>query len=397
VNGSKSSFQPDILCFSSTDWESIWGSRQQVMLRLSERGYKILFIEQMAGFDHLVKYPRLLKRKLYRWKEGITNINKSLSIISPPPMLPGRYYSFSINNLNLEIIKYWMDKILKEFENISPILWLYKPEQYGLIGKFQHKLCVYHCIDEFTAGTSGPKKRNIQVMEEALLNRADIVFANSKKLYEEKRKLNQNTFRIPSGADVNHFVKVIRQDTKINPVIIEIKKPRVGYLGQINERLNYQFLEFLATNRQEYSLVFIGDTYPWSRNAAPIRSLKKYPNVYFLGEFPYLELPTLLKGIDVCIIPYTDDEHSQFRSPLKLYEYLSAGKPIVSSNHPEVEEFSDYVYISYTPEEFVKNIDKAIAEDNSDRQLERINLSNTNSWDKRVDDMLDHIQEFQLR
>ena len=383
----------DVLVFSSTDWEGIWGSRQQVMSRLSERGFRILFVEQMAGLEHLLKYPRLFKRKRRRWREGIRQISKSLEIINPPPLLPGRYYSLTINKINSNLIRSWIQKYLLERKIINPILWLYKPEQFNLIGKFKEKLSIYHCIDEWKAGTSGRKRRIIKTMEDELLTGVDITFVNSKEKYLRTSKLNKNVYRIPSGTDVNLFAQVLSADCKTHPVIQGIKRPRICYMGNINDRLNYHYLQKLVTNRRNYSLVLIGDTYPWRKNEPHIKSLWRFPNVFFLGEFPFCELPSLLKGIDVCLIPFRSDERGFYRSPIKLYEYLSAGKPIVSSHIAEAEEFSEYVYIANSPEEFVLKIDRAIAEDNDEKRLERINISKIHSWDIRVNEMEHRIME----
>jgi len=89
-----------LLCFSSTDWDGIWGSRQQVMSRFARRGYRVLFVEQPAGLEHLLRYPALHRRKLRRWREGLRQVEDNLWIVSMPPLLPGRYYSPIINLVN---------------------------------------------------------------------------------------------------------------------------------------------------------------------------------------------------------------------------------------------------------------------------------------------------------
>ena len=104
----------DILCFSSTDWEGRWGSRQQVMLRFARRGYRILFVEQPAGLEHLLRYRDLFRRKLHRWREGVRSVADGLWIASLPPLLPGRYYSTAINGINQRLTVVWATRLLRE-------------------------------------------------------------------------------------------------------------------------------------------------------------------------------------------------------------------------------------------------------------------------------------------
>lgn len=385
----------DILCFSSTDWEGIWGSRQQVMLRFARRGYRVLFVEQPAGLEHLLRYPDLRRRKFRRWREGPRQIAESLWIVSLPPLLPGRYYSPTINRLNQHLTTYFLHHHLQACKlTHSPILWLYNPEQGPLIGRFGERLAVYHCIDEFTAGTRGHKRRTIAALETDLLRRVDLVFANSSLTYEAKRQFNPHTYRIPSGADVAHFAQTLDPTLPVHPAIAALPQPRIGYIGHVNERLDYAVLEHLAQARPAWSLVFVGDTYPWTPDAPPLRRLRALPNVYFLGKYPFANIPALIKGMDVCLLPYVNDERGMYRSPLKLYEYLAAGKPVVSTDHPEARELGNAIYLATTPEAFVEQVALALTEDSPEQQQERLAIAQQHSWDRRVDEMEHFIQEY---
>ena len=195
----------DILCFSSSDWEGNWGSRQQVMLRFAQRGCRVFFVEQLAGLEHFWKYRDLRQR---RWR-GRGNVMRkaqsNLWLCTPPPLLPGRYYLPPVTRLNAAIVCRWIQPYLQHRDVTKPILWLYKPEHVPLICRVENRLAVYHCIDEFTAGQRGHKRATIAALEDELLRKADVVFANSKLTYEGKRKVNSNTYHIPSGADVSIF------------------------------------------------------------------------------------------------------------------------------------------------------------------------------------------------
>lgn len=382
-----------ILCFSSTDWDGIWGSRQQVMLRFARRGWQVLFVEQPAGLEHLARYPELRRRKLRRWREGLKPAGENLWLASLPPLLPGRYYSARLNRLNQRLTIRWTRRYLSSLGLRPELLWLYNPEQGALVGAFGERLSVYHCIDEFTAGTSGRKRRMIAAEENDLLERVDLVFANSPPTYENKLRLNPYTYRVPSGVDSQLFSHALDPELPEHPVLADLPRPRAGYTGQLNDRLDYGLLEYLAVQRPGWSFIFAGDTYPWAREAAPLRRLRSLSNCRLIGNLSYSELPALLKGLDVCLLPYVEDERAYFRSPLKLYEYLAAGRPVVATRHPEAAEQADWVFLSDSPQAFLEDLERARCDDSPERQRQRQAAAAAHDWDRRVDTMERVIRE----
>ena len=374
----------DILCFSSSDWHGKWGSRQQVMLRFARRGYRVFFIERPAGLEHLLRYPDIRQRKAHRWREGLRSVADNLWIASLPPLLPGRYYSVTVNRINQWLTARWARRYLHKLEFTSPILWFYNPEQGPLIGQFGERLSVYHCIDEFTASTTGRKRRTIAALEAGLLRRVDVVFANSLLTYENKRCFNPYTYRIPSGVDVEHFAQVLDPKLPPHPAIAAIPHPIAGYVGNINNKVDIPLLVAATAHLPDWQFVFIGRPYV---EKADLRPLQAQPNVHLLGCFTFEKVPSLVKGMDVCLLPYADTEFARYRSPLKLYEYLAAGKPIVSTKHPEVREFSAWVEIASTPEDFAAAVVRVREEDSLEKRRCRAQLSRQHSWDHRVDEM----------
>lgn len=377
--------QPDILCFSSSDWDGIWGSRQQVMLRFARRGHRILFVERPIGLEHWLRYPDFRQRKWRRWQEGVCEVEANLFIASLPVLVPGRYYSTAINRMNQWLTLSVTKRFIKQVGINNPVLWLYNPHQGALIGQFQDRFSVYHCIDEWTAGTQGRKHHIIQTLERELLRKVDIVFANSPPLYAAKRQLNEATHRVPSGVDFEHFAP----DTNraLHPQVAVIPTPRIGYSGHINDRLDYTVLNHLAHSAPQWSFVFVGDTYPWTMATPQLRQLATLPNVHFLGKRPYTEMPAIVQGFDVCLMPYVADDRGHYRSPLKLYEYFAAGKAVVSTSHPEAEEYQDVLYQAETPETFFDCVRSALEESDLPQQQIRIELARQHSWDARVDTM----------
>jgi glycosyltransferase involved in cell wall biosynthesis len=382
----------DILCFSSSDWHGKWGSRQQVMLRFARRGHRVLFVERSAVLEHLLRYPDLRQRKRRRWREGLQQIRENLWIVSPPPLLPGQYYSAAVNRINQSFTAQWLRRHLRRLGFASLMLWFYRPEQGALIGRFEEELSVYHCIDEFTAGTTGRKRRTIAALEAELLKSVDLVFANSLLTYENKRRLNPHTYRIPSGADVDHFAQALDPGLSVHPAIADISAPIAGYVGNINDKLSVPLLAAVAADLPDWQFIFVGQAYPQLVDLVPLQSL---PNVRFLGRFAFKEVPALVKGMDVCLLPYVSGELARYRSPLKLYEYLAAGKPVVSTDHPEVRELSEWVEIADGARGFAAAIVRARDRDSFEIRGQRTRWSQQHAWDHRVDEMERILTTFQ--
>jgi glycosyltransferase involved in cell wall biosynthesis len=260
-----------------------------------------------------------------------------------------------------------------------------------LIGQFGERLSVYHCIDEFTAGTSGRKRRTIAALEGDLLVKADVVFANSSLTFENKRRFNSHTYCIPSAADVDHFAQALEPQLALHPAIAAIPQPIAGFIGNVSNRLDISLLVHVIRRLPEWHFVFVGQTYPQKVDLSPLRRL---PNVHLLGKHSFWDLPSLVKGMDVCLLPYVSDELARYRSPLKLYEYLAAGRPVVSTMHPEVQEMSYVVYVANTPDEFAHNLTRALEEDSPEQQRRRLSLAQQHSWDLRVEEMERILSEF---
>ena len=379
----------DILCFSSSDWEGNWGSRQQVMLRFAGRGCRVVFVEQLAGLEHFWRYPDLRRRRWSVRGDTRRKIRSNLWLCTPPPLLPGRYYWSGVARLNAVFIGRWIKQHLKSLGVARPVLWLYKPEHAPLVPRVEHRLVVYHCIDEFTAGQRGLKRKNIAALERQLLERADVVFANSALTFKNKKEFNPNTHRIPSGADVEQFSHAGDSAMLVHPDIAALPKPILVCLGNINEKIDTGILMDIAANRPHWTLVLIGQEYPQSTN---LSRLKGFSNIYCLGKRPQETLPSLMAGADVCILPYVQSEAALYRSPLKLYDFLATGKPIVSTEHPEVGEFSQAVTIAPSGG-FIEAVEAVLKNDRPEDHEPRMSLAREHSWDARVDAMQEILEE----
>lgn len=252
----------------------------------------------------------------------------------------------------------------------------------GLSNYFNPILKVYHCVDPVFTGFD---QKHGSTSEPALIKNSDLVLCTSKQLQEEKKLLNPNTHFIPNAADVTHSRKALDKDLPEHACLQNIKKPIIGYFGNIERRIDYKLLKEVITNNRDKSFVFAGpiigvDVPEWFYNQ---------PNLHSIGALPYHEMPALIKGFDVAVIPFKKDEVSRTIFPLKLFEYLGAGKPVVSVDfNPDLKEFTaDAVSFCNDATSFSAAIKSELSGNSPDKINKRIAVAEENTWVKRAQEI----------
>jgi teichuronic acid biosynthesis glycosyltransferase TuaH len=240
-------------------------------------------------------------------------------------------------------------------------------------------LYVYHCVDPLVIEHD---RRHGTISELKIIQEADLVFCTSKQLYEEKILVNTNTYFIPNAADLTHSNKALNPDLPVHPLIAKIQNPRVGYFGNIERRIDFKLLNEVVKLNTDKSFVFVG---PVDESYID-NSFKQLKNVYFVGRLPYNEMPSVLKGFDVCMIPFKKDEHSATIFPLKLFEYLGAGKPVVATDfNSDLMDFTeDVIPYCSTATEFSEAIALLLGQNDNPHIAQRLEIAKMNTWDIRL-------------
>ena len=203
-------------------------------------------------------------------------------------------------------------------------------------------------------------------------------------MYNDKKTLNKSTFYFPNVADVAHFKKALKDTTKIPEDLKKIPSPIVGFWGAVTGyKIDLKLIAFAADKLPEVSFVLIGPLGTGDPNT-DISLLEGKENIHLLGPREYKKLPEYLKGFDICFIPFKLNETTQNVFPMKFFEYLSAGKPVVSTNLPSLRDYRAYCYLAKSNEEFVQKIRKALEENKPDIKKQRIRLAKKNSWEKNL-------------
>lgn len=232
------------------------------------------------------------------------------------------------------------------------VVWCQHPRFAALAGDLGADLIVYDCMDPH--GAFRNRDKLVVEQEDALLRRADVVFAGGRSLARLLEERGATPECLPSGIDFDHFAQAAEPGTK--PKELEsLTPPILGYIGAIDERIDWELLRWLANERASWTFVLVG----------PLVGMDRIPisesNVIHVGGKNYSALPTWLRGFDVCLIPWVVDELTSYMSPTKTPEYLASGRPVVSVAIPDVEaDFGAHVLIGRTKEEFLAACQRAL-------------------------------------
>ncbi len=345
----------DVLCFSHLRWDFVFQRPNHLMSRFARRG-RVLFIEEplqgqeRARLEHIPVAPNLSR------------------VI---PHLP----SGTSTEHATALIRTLLALLCRELRMQDAIHWFYTPLMLPLAEGLPGSLTVYDCMDELANFMHAPPE--LIQRERELIERADIVFTGGMALYEAKRSKHHNVHGVPSSVDVPFFKQARRPQPDPEPQAC-IAHPRVGYCGVIDERIDLGLLAHLAAERPDTQLVMLGPLAKIDPASLPRRS-----NIHYLGSKPYQELPSYMAGWDAAMMPFALNEATRFISPTKTPEYLAAGKRVVSTAITDIVvpyARMGLVRIARSPDEFVSQLDEALADDGASDERRDAFLA-SNSWD----------------
>jgi O-antigen biosynthesis protein len=245
-------------------------------------------------------------------------------------------------------------------------------------------LIIYDCIDRFPLFHENASY--VIEAEERLVSKADIVFATATGLYDRLCQIKANTFLLPNAADYEHFAYATTHGLKPPSEIADMPKPILGYMGEMAQWFDFDLVYNVAAQHPEWSIVLIGLVH-----ANPTHRLFKLPNVYRLGRRDYADLPAYVNQFDVCLLPFLLTALTAVVNPVKLYEYLAAGKPVVSTPMREVLRYQDVVEIA-DRSAFSTAIQRALRTNSEAKIQQRVEFARRNTWDQRVEEIIRVLQ-----
>jgi UDP-galactopyranose mutase len=280
--------------------------------------------------------------------------------------------------------KYLLSRLFTEMSIENYIFWYYTPMSLAISDIFKPELIVYDCMDELSAFKFAPQ--GLKECEDELFKKADLVFTGGHSLYEAKKHRHSDIYPFPSSIDKEHFEQA-RSITSDPADQESIPHPRIGFYGVVDERMNLQLLEEVARQKPDWNLVIIGPVIKIDHNSLP-----RLANIHYLGNKSYQELPSYMAGWDIAMIPFELNESTRFISPTKTPEYLSAGKPVISSSIQDVIRpygRNKLVHIADTPEGFIQEAETILSVTDRTPWLLKVDaFLKEVSWDKTWSQMM---------
>lgn len=362
----------DIVCLGLTNWNTLWTRKQYFMNIFAESNNRVLYVDPTHSFLTKWVNPYLGETSTIR-QTRIRSIKPNLWVLSPGTLLPApRRYRIS-NWINNMVLKRLIRSAMRRLGMDAPLLWVYNPLSSYLAKSREWSLIIYACTDEHTAF---PRTNAALVgdLERQLVGLSDVVIVTEAGLLPTRQMINPNIHYIPNGVDFDLFRQVVDTPLAMPVELSDLSRPLVGYVGAIGKWFDHELLYLLAHNHPDWSFVLVGPRLE-KDGSSPAPN-----NVHFLGERPRETLPAYLAAFDVCINPFLLNELTRHVNPLKVYEYLCAGRPTVSVDLPSIRDLRDVLYIANDQMDFLSGIEVVLHQDTEDWRQRRNRSVINHSW-----------------
>ena len=386
----------DIVCLSSLDWDAPWGSAQQAMHRLA-RTNRVLYVDEPASF----LMPFVMSSRWKRWRAVVPLLRQEgedLWTLTPPPLVPFANKVQVANRARQAIMAKYVRWAIKKLGFADDhIFWTYLPSTVAVLDKLYltkagrpPALIVYHCVDEhsaFPGHVISPKL--VKSYDAELTRRADLVITTSDSLRASREKINPHTYTVLNAADVELFNQALDPDLQVPEDLAQVPTPRIGVVGVHDYRLDIDAIETIVRADRAWNVVLIGPMKLSHGEAARLRHMRR---VHLIGERQREVLPAYLKGLSAALIPYRTGELTRNIFPLKLFEYLAAGVPVIAGGLPELKRYTGMISLAEKLEDYPALVRAAIAEDSPEKRSARVALAAQNSWEDRIAEVSDLVE-----
>jgi glycosyltransferase involved in cell wall biosynthesis len=301
------------------------------------------------------------------------------------PQIPFRRLPF-VRRVNTVAGRYLVKRALRQLGFVRTVSWFAVPHPGFLANAFGESVVVYYCIDDYAA-LPDVDAGIIKELDAHLTNEADQVFVASSRMLQAKQRLRPSTVLAPHGVDAALFRASFDPELAIALGARHLQKPVIGFYGLIEEWIDLDLIADLAERRPQWTFLMIG------RVAVDLGRSSRVPNVVFVGPQPYRTLPSWAKAFDVAIIPYRLTRQVVNSAPLKLREYLATGKPVVAVPAPDIEQFAGLVRVAHDSDQFIAEIEDALASDTGADRARRVAAASTMTWDERVDQVVAVVEQ----
>jgi glycosyltransferase involved in cell wall biosynthesis len=369
----------DIICFSTHYWDERWFRKQEFMSRFS-RANRVLFVEPSFSMARApeeflsgIASNRHLRPRLERRDER-------LHLLKPPRGLP-KWSDPRVERRNYRWYGRVVQRAAEQLGFDDAILWVYRPAFAHALDEISHEQLVFDLVDDLAAygGDDHPLAAHVEELVTTLVKRADLLVVTAKTLEQRYGPMARSVVQVPNGFDGALFSE---QPALAPPQLEGIPRPILGFIGTLFPFLDFELMEHVARAHADKSMVLVG---PVEASAeASVARLTALPNVFHLGRQPQASMPAFISSFDVCLNPFRRSRVADSVNPLKVYEYLAAGKPVVSGPMKalQMEDAGRLVVFAEGPDEFSDAIDRSLADRAGSTAAERRDAALDYSWER---------------
>jgi uncharacterized SAM-binding protein YcdF (DUF218 family)/glycosyltransferase involved in cell wall biosynthesis len=376
----------DVICLSSIDWDFIWQGHQEIMSRLAASGHRVLFVENTGVRP--VRWSDLprLKQRLRNWRRGTKGFREERPnlFVQSPLVLPFPYFNLA-RRINRWMLKRSITRWMTAVGAARPVVWTFLPTPLArdVIASLDPALTIYYCIDDLAS--SSPEARRIAPSEQQLFRSADLVFTTSEKLRARAAQFSDRVHLFPFAVNMGTFEKVRDASAPAPADIAKLPRPIAGYVGGLHQWVDQDLLAAVAEKMPDVTFALVGPP------QVDVSRLERATNIRLFGQRQHTELPGYVKHFDVGLVPYRISEYTANVYPTKLNEYLIMGIPVVATDLFEIRRFNgehgDLIRVASSVDDFVKAIRASIEKSPAPVVARRIEVAQSNSWDRRLDAM----------
>ena len=373
----------DIVCVGFADWDTeLWTNQHHLMARLA-RTNRVLFVESL-GLRRPTLAGRDVRRMARRLRRGFGAPRRRDGLHVFSPLVLPFHGNPVVRALNARLLPRGVARAARSLGFRSPVLWAYVPQAELLLDSLRPSLVVYHCVDDISAHERIDTE-SFLAAERRFAARADLVLASAQPLVDRLRPIAPGVRYTPNVADVDLFATAL-EPGPVDPAVEALPRPRAVFTGAIAAaKLDFELLTGLARLRPDWTFALVGPV-GLGDPLTDATVLAAEPNIRLLGSRRYDELPAVLRGADAGLIPYALNRLTGSVFPMKVYEYLAAGLPVIATRLPSLAGVEGVSLVD-SAAEAAALLDAALADGSVERRRERSRLAAGHSWDSRIEEL----------